>query len=801
MDAWSTTYAQVLQQFHGTKPSRELILDSENGLASRLEEICRRRCVLTAFGRIKVVHSKLLCSRDISIEDASINANERDTSYDELEALRLEKNTWTLLGTLYTYRSETPAVGSSAGEIIAKNPYTPPHTLASRIVESSPLLNELQVVENWLQDIAPLPQQSEHRPIYRMYTKRRIQQSRRAGRPGTDNLVTQLDPDVLNRESGTLDSEDMAFEKALAFTLFSHVRSGRLDEAFVICRESDQPWLAAALRGCIMFHWAPITSREQDEEGSSMQEEISEAIQGNKRQKLWRETCQRSSSNPLFSPAMRALLASLCPTPRTFPALLPLMRTWEDHLWARVNMLQQERIWACLESLGGFWMNGMSLKQRVTAGDEAESPAVSGEAEWSHEVRKTLAELEQVKVDQGSDYRHPIHFAQLHIICNRTDNLFVEFAQKVRGGLKEQTDKRLYALIVRFYVHLCLFLRLLEYNVPLLAADTIIEAYVEVLEEQGHGHLVALYVGALSQSAVTRYAAYLSTLGMHTSKQERVGALNRAREHGLDVNEVALATAASIAQQTFGLLPRNEGSLPSADAFAKDLSTEEVTLIRSTEWLTYQPDTYLEALIQSNNMMRYFLGMGRISAAKELAEIIPFEAIQQTHPGLGSWEHGSYVKFLKIWDLFLHLPRVEEFPADAPPVKRSEWTSAYSNSLSYLADQVLELLKSSWLADDQDAVLDERKLNELERIRCIYIPEMVLRLQHVLHESSKIVPGSLYRALELVRVLADSKFNVYSGFVSQHGNRMKEYLEGVRRVALALLEEGRGVADIFGPKS
>lgn len=68
----------------------------------------------------------------------------------------------------------------------------------------------------------------------------------------------------------------------------------------------------------------------------------------------------------------------------------------------------------------------------------------------------------------------------------------------------------MYASTVRFYAHLCLFLRLLEQDIPLLPTDTILDAYVEVLEAQGHGDLVALYVGALSQSAVHRYAAYLS---------------------------------------------------------------------------------------------------------------------------------------------------------------------------------------------------------------------------------------------------------------------------------------------------
>jgi nuclear pore complex protein Nup107 len=71
----------------------------------------------------------------------------------------------------------------------------------------------------------------------------------------------------------------------------------------------------------------------------------------------------------------------------------------------------------------------------------------------------------------------------------------------------------LYASTVRFYAHLCLFLRLVgqTQTVPPLAAEAILDAYVGLLEPGGNADLVALYVGALSDTAVTRYALYLSS--------------------------------------------------------------------------------------------------------------------------------------------------------------------------------------------------------------------------------------------------------------------------------------------------
>lgn len=46
-----------------------------------------------------------------------------------------------------------------------------------------------------------------------------------------------------------------AYEKALSQSLYSHIRSGKIEDAMEICHAVDQPWRSALLRGAAQFRW------------------------------------------------------------------------------------------------------------------------------------------------------------------------------------------------------------------------------------------------------------------------------------------------------------------------------------------------------------------------------------------------------------------------------------------------------------------------------------------------------------------------------------------------------------------
>ena len=151
----------------------------------------------------------------------------------EIEVLRMEQNTWGLLqaimpsvyinselfndshlfiyfcGIFNSARQTDPPNFRSAKDLLLENPYTPTSTLAQAIIQASPLLSELIVVREWLQETAPTPSPPEANTGYWKFTKHTIMQSLRTGNPQRDGLVTEMDPDAVNRGDGaTLAADD-----------------------------------------------------------------------------------------------------------------------------------------------------------------------------------------------------------------------------------------------------------------------------------------------------------------------------------------------------------------------------------------------------------------------------------------------------------------------------------------------------------------------------------------------------------------------------------------------------------------
>ena len=60
-----------------------------------------------------------------------------------------------------------------------------------------------------------------------------------------------------------------------------------------------------------------------------------------------------------------------------------------------------------------------------------------------------------------------------------------------------------------------------------------------------------MYAGALGDNAVERYAMFLVSLELSADSSERRLALTRARDHGLDMDRVAVVTAERTIEKTF----------------------------------------------------------------------------------------------------------------------------------------------------------------------------------------------------------------------------------------------------------
>lgn len=94
--------------------------------------------------------------------------------------------------------------------------------------------------------------------------------------------------------------------------------------------------------------------------------------------------------------------AAISPSLVTLSALLPLCRTWEDQLWARISALIGDRIEAKLdETAGGFWNRGtlldrLALLERL---EEDVKPSARQDTEWQVVIDHQLDDLSDLAVD------------------------------------------------------------------------------------------------------------------------------------------------------------------------------------------------------------------------------------------------------------------------------------------------------------------------------------------------------------------------------------------------------------------
>lgn len=758
----STLYAscaEALTLAQANKDDLASLLDPEQGFAPKMRQICQAQLA---------------------------EAQDRPDKYsiEELEALRMESDTWGLLQAVMPMRKTAYPSYPRAAQLLAENPYTPPSTLAQAIMHASRLLAELVVVREWLHETAPQPASVDATTGYWKFTKHQLMQALRMNKtPGLGGM----DPDAVNREEeGTLAPDDATYEKALTYALYAHVRAGRLDEAVELCRKAHQPWRAASIRGSTLFQWRAIANEPREDDAMDESGDF-DVWRGNKRRKLWKSACIAAALNPNLTTTERALYAALAPSPQTASNLKAACRTWSDHLWAQISVVCEEKESQEMARLrASFWENpsDMDLDASMDDNDEAE------EEEWEQEVVDSLESLANISVEEGAPSDNPYHISQLNIILDRTDALLEAFATGLQEG-RYDPESPDYPTMTRFFAHLCLFLQLIDMSPPPLATQVILEAYLQVLEAAGQRELIAMYAGALGDNAVERYAMFLTSLELSADLSERRLALTRARDHGLDMERVAIVTAERTIEKAFSLLPPAKGPLPSVIGLQPPPSDSELLLVRSLEWTTYMESTYDTALEQANVILRYLLGCGRVQVAKSVIEVLPTDLSTIRDPEERATEFLHYRQFFMVWDA---LERVVETQAlEAPQMTRetrAEWLADYRSTLDAARERVVRLLTTEWLVPDGERGAGDRRTKELLRIRQVFVPELIIRLHAMLFSSRTRIPGNLKHALELANIVADSRYRLYDDFADQPGRRLGDYLGAVRQAVLGGLEGG-----------
>ncbi|KAG1773373.1 hypothetical protein EV702DRAFT_1181131 [Suillus placidus] len=368
------------------------------------------------------------------------------------------------------------------------------------IMHSSVLLAELVVVREWLHETAPQPQH----PTNWKFTKHNVMQPLRTG---------------------------------------LGIREGLIDEAVELCRKAHQPWRTASIRCSLLFQWRII-----GKSSSRYHPRASDLMTANEQRDA--DAQDGKETHPNLPDPERILYVALAPCPQTFSVLKSACRTWEDHLWAQISIVCEEKQTAEMMKLGGgFWDGGLAVLENMPSPPSQEEDAA------------------------GSD-------------------IYV-------GNTR-------YPTMTRFFAHLCLYLRMIDMPVRSLATQVILEAYLQVLEAAGQRELIAMYVGALGDNAVERYAMSLTSLELTADVNERRLALTRA---------VAVVTAERTIDRAFEGTPSD-----------------------------------VEFLLLPTVILWHFLGAGRVSLAKNLVEMLPRELASIDQPEERATEYLHYRQFFSIWD-------------------------------------------------------------------------------------------------------------------------------------------------------
>jgi len=107
------------------------------------------------------------------------------------------------------------------------------------------------------------------------------------------------------------------------------------------------------------------------------------------------------SFQPNLPDPERVLYAALAPCPQTFSILKSACRSWEDHLWAQISILCEEKQTADMIKLGGgFWDGGLAVLENMPSPPSQEEDAAE-EEEWEKEATSTLETLGNVQVEDG----------------------------------------------------------------------------------------------------------------------------------------------------------------------------------------------------------------------------------------------------------------------------------------------------------------------------------------------------------------------------------------------------------------
>lgn len=506
------------------------------------------------------------------------------TSVKDLRIWEQEEETWELLAAMLQVEYPMPRVEvenlPTERQYMRPKPDTEVHRFSSekeawnRFLAEDDLAWERHTVVEWLKKCADNSEQEIETVVKElqtgadrngldahswMYTSLEIKNQKRLrawpqaldpNSPGVDlfltdsgkskNLVTQLDPDAMTRQSRHLESQDFYHERAIWLTCWEMIRRGKdWNSIHDWCQQRGESWRAIAMRG----------------DPRSLSAATSSPDDGWQSRALWRDICGMAAKHGGVDKYENAVYGALG---GYLPSVMKVCDSWNDFLYAHYNSY-------LLTQFDGFVKDRFTERipsafaKKIHASDFRSSEVDRKQS--GKEIIERMKTLDSTKKQANT----LIKLLQGSMIAKSFSDFVVQQGARLGQSANAQQKSKIMAKPTGRAAHMFNssetapitlhdhdMLRVITHTLfvfqdlglafedaeCLYAAENIVVAYIDFLGKAGKLQLLPLYASRLSPERATDcLARQLPLIQDHT---ERKTIMSLMRQSGLDVPSVLM---------------------------------------------------------------------------------------------------------------------------------------------------------------------------------------------------------------------------------------------------------------------
>lgn len=622
-------------------------------------------------------------------------------------------------------------------------------------------------------------------------------------------LCPAMDPDAPIRTKKALVHTDKEVEIRLFKHLFRFVRAGKLAEGQELAQRVGYHWLSATLDG-----WLPYSDPNLDEEnlGTIAIHQPSEIrpISGNKKRDIWKQTCFRSARMHGLTSYEKAILGVFG---GNLKSVLPVCYNWSDQLWARLRCSIDIKIEKALRDPNIIPQENRHLTDYP--------PEFYDNFQDARQIFKSIADLKIVSPFKEATIHQTV---QKHMILNDVDGLLNQLEDWCRAldydnNLVENSEA-VSPQFLRFFAHVVLFLR----EINLVTADDtrgtkIIESYISLLTQQKSIENVAHYTTFLPRdSQIVSYARLLATIN---DKEERKHCLKIAKESKLDVDEIT-QTVVELIMQEPNVQPNTSLSASISEMESTKTTPSDKRKVDALDYLLYlDAKNYVAILHHGNVLLRHFALQRKMDAVKEtflklptdlnssvenqwkvhtnsdittslrnnLRELDAFRVILEAQKELSEWSDLHHEKpeepkkpanMTKFCDNVNYEQRMKQYQQEI-----DLWKCLREMKTNSLTGKISELFyfPGGWMKDlvSPDDRPNDTRVQQLEKLRKIFIPQMITVYFNVLH-----LTGKYEDCLKVSHLLAQDDLKLYEEFTKP---QLRDFLDKISEVTKIIVRK------------